>query len=100
MLLRARPRLAQKSQQRALVHFMGNALMEPAAGNLSGGVRTGQGPARPLPSHKLHQGQITCDFDALCDSDRRIRMSKSHEAENSHVNLALACRLPPAVAGR
>ena len=26
-----------------------------------------------------------CDFDALCDFDRRIRMSNSHEASISHV---------------
>ena len=31
------------------------------------------------------RGGLACDFDALCDFDRRIRMSESHEASISHV---------------
>jgi hypothetical protein len=31
------------------------------------------------------RGGLMCDFDALCDFDRRIRMSESHEASISHV---------------
>ena len=30
-------------------------------------------------------GGLACDFDALCDFDRRIHTSESHEASISHV---------------
>jgi hypothetical protein len=31
------------------------------------------------------RGGLACDFDALCDFDRRIHTSESHEASISHV---------------
>ena len=34
---------------------------------------------------RKRRGGLTCDFDALCDFDRRMRMSESHEASISHV---------------
>jgi hypothetical protein len=46
------------------------------------------------------RGGLMCDFDALCDFDRRIHTSESHEASISHVIwLAGAARAEPAGTG-
>ena len=46
------------------------------------------------------RGGLACDFDALCDFDRRIHTSKSHKASISHVVwLAAAGRAWPAGTG-
>ena len=45
-------------------------------------------PPRTAEQSKIRAEEpitVTCEFDALCDFDRRIRTSESHEAENSHV---------------
>src|ERR1700734_488357 len=39
----------------------------------------------PTPRGNAPTGWITCEFAALCDSDVRIRRSKSHDASKSHV---------------
>ena len=46
------------------------------------------------------RGGLACDFDALCDFDRRIHTSESHEASISHViQLARRGRTGPAGTG-
>ena len=39
--------------------------------------------------------QITCEIDASCDSDVRIRRSNSHNASKSHVNPPCLPHVPP-----
>jgi hypothetical protein len=50
-------------------------------------------PCRPSPA--CTRCWITCEIDASCDSDIRIRRSKSHNASKSHVNPPRLSRDPP-----
>ena len=47
------------------------------------------GPVSPPPV------ETTCEIDALCDSDIRIRRSKSHNASKSHDNPLRLSHVPP-----
>ena len=47
------------------------------------------------PPRLASPAEITCEIDASCDSDIRIRRSKSHNASKSHANPPRPSRIPP-----